>query len=83
MPPQFAKHIKLQESVEFLKTKRTGLAVGTPARLIDLLENGQYSSSPSFFIHKWINKIVFPFSQSEAFSKGLFMLSLFVSPPSR
>jgi len=36
----FAKHIKLQESVEFLTTHRTGVAVGTPKRLTDLVENG-------------------------------------------
>jgi protein CMS1 len=39
----FAKHIKLAEAVSFLEKHRTGLAVGTPARLIDLLENGALS----------------------------------------
>lgn len=39
----FAKHIKISEAVEFLGKHRTGLAVGTPARLIDLLENGALS----------------------------------------
>ncbi|KAL1896387.1 Protein cms1 [Sporothrix stenoceras] len=39
----FAKHIKLAEAVEFLGKHRTGLAVGTPARLIDLLESGALS----------------------------------------
>ena len=36
----FAKHIKLKESVAFLKSKRTGIAVGTPTRLKDLMDDG-------------------------------------------
>ncbi|OAA60564.1 DNA/RNA helicase, DEAD/DEAH box type [Niveomyces insectorum RCEF 264] len=36
----FAKHIKLAEAVAFLGAHRTGIAVGTPARLLDLLDNG-------------------------------------------
>ncbi|TVY92152.1 Protein CMS1 [Lachnellula willkommii] len=36
----FAKHIKLQDSVNFLKTTRTGIAVGTPTRLKDLMDDG-------------------------------------------
>ena len=39
----FAKHIKLAEAVASLQSHRTGIAVGTPARLIDLLENGALS----------------------------------------
>ncbi|KAI5867443.1 U3-containing 90S pre-ribosomal complex subunit-domain containing protein [Durotheca rogersii] len=35
----FAKHIKLEESVQFLEKHRTGIAVGTPVRLSDLVEN--------------------------------------------
>jgi U3-containing 90S pre-ribosomal complex subunit CMS1-like protein len=46
---QFAKHIKLDEAVAFLKSKRTGIAVGTPARLMDLLDNGIPASSPGTF----------------------------------
>lgn len=38
---QFAKHIKLEEAVDFLGRSRTGLGVGTPARLMDLLDNGE------------------------------------------
>lgn len=37
---QFAKHFKVAEQVEFLKKNRTGIAVGTPARLMDLLDTG-------------------------------------------
>lgn len=36
----FAKHIKLKESVAFLKSTRTGIAVGTPIRLQDLMDDG-------------------------------------------
>ncbi|KHJ33518.1 hypothetical protein EV44_g4429 [Erysiphe necator] len=36
----FAKHIKIQESINFLKTNRTGIAVGTPQRIIDLIIDG-------------------------------------------
>ncbi|KAK0729742.1 U3-containing 90S pre-ribosomal complex subunit-domain containing protein [Lasiosphaeris hirsuta] len=39
----FAKHFKLEEQVAFLEKTRTGIAVGTPQRLIDLLENGALS----------------------------------------
>ncbi|KAI0894395.1 U3-containing 90S pre-ribosomal complex subunit-domain containing protein [Annulohypoxylon nitens] len=34
----FAKHIKVEESVQFLEKHRTGIAVGTPVRLSDLVE---------------------------------------------
>lgn len=36
----FAKHIKLQDSIKFLKSTRTGIAVGTPTRLKDLMDDG-------------------------------------------
>ncbi|KAL2166583.1 hypothetical protein VTG60DRAFT_2478 [Thermothelomyces hinnuleus] len=39
----FAKHFKLEEQVSFLQKSRTGIAVGTPQRLIDLIENGALS----------------------------------------
>lgn len=44
---QFAKHFKVAEQVEFLKKNRTGIAVGTPARLMDLLDNG---NPPPFYL---------------------------------
>ncbi|KAL5906511.1 Protein cms1 [Pyricularia oryzae] len=40
----FAKHIKLEEAVSFLKNNSTGVAVGTPVRLMDLLDNGALST---------------------------------------
>jgi len=36
----FAKHIKMKDAVRFLKNTRTGIAVGTPTRLLDLMEEG-------------------------------------------
>ncbi|KAG0650236.1 cms1 [Hyphodiscus hymeniophilus] len=36
----FAKHIKLEDSIKFLQSRRTGIAVGTPTRLMDLMVNG-------------------------------------------
>ncbi|KAI9050344.1 hypothetical protein LZ554_005510 [Drepanopeziza brunnea f. sp. 'monogermtubi'] len=36
----FAKHIKIKDSIAFLKSKRTGIAVGTPTRLKDLMDDG-------------------------------------------
>ncbi|RDA96301.1 hypothetical protein CP533_1603 [Ophiocordyceps camponoti-saundersi (nom. inval.)] len=39
----FAKHFKVQEQVQFLTNKVTGIGVGTPARLIELMDNGALS----------------------------------------
>ncbi|KAF4124527.1 protein CMS1 [Geosmithia morbida] len=39
----FAKHMKVAEQVEFLKNKKTGIGIGTPARLIELIDNGALS----------------------------------------
>lgn len=36
----FAKHIKLKESIELLTKKKITIGVGTPQRIIDLLESG-------------------------------------------
>jgi len=36
----FAKHIKLADSIKFLKSTRTGIAVGTPIRLKELMDDG-------------------------------------------
>ncbi|KAJ4298598.1 Protein cms1 [Collariella sp. IMI 366227] len=39
----FAKHFKVEEQISFLQKSRTGIAVGTPQRLMDLIENGALS----------------------------------------
>ncbi|GJN67413.1 DNA/RNA helicase, DEAD/DEAH box type [Purpureocillium lilacinum] len=39
----FAKHMKVEEQVTFLKNRKTGIGVGTPARLMELIDNGALS----------------------------------------
>ncbi|KJZ75713.1 hypothetical protein HIM_04870 [Hirsutella minnesotensis 3608] len=39
----FAKHIKIDEQITFLSNRKTGIGVGTPARLMELIENGALS----------------------------------------
>ncbi|KAL2353731.1 U3-containing 90S pre-ribosomal complex subunit-domain containing protein [Cryomyces antarcticus] len=41
----FAKHIKLHEATEFCKNTRMSIGIGTPQRLIDLLNNGSLSTA--------------------------------------
>lgn len=38
----FAKHIKLKEATEMAKKTRMGIGVGTPQRLLDLLDAGEF-----------------------------------------
>ncbi|RYO88960.1 hypothetical protein DL764_008650 [Monosporascus ibericus] len=49
----FAKHIKIEESVQFLQSHRTGMAVGTPKRLNDLVENESVTMkhAGTLFVH--------------------------------
>ncbi|KAF4449547.1 Protein cms1 [Fusarium austroafricanum] len=39
----FAKHMKVEEQVKFLQNHKTGICVGTPARLMELIDNGALS----------------------------------------
>ncbi|QUC19847.1 uncharacterized protein UV8b_04088 [Ustilaginoidea virens] len=39
----FAKHIKVEEQITFLKNRKTGIGVGTPARLNELIDIGALS----------------------------------------
>lgn len=41
---QFAKHMKIEEQVTLLKNKKIGVGVGTPARLMELIDNGEFST---------------------------------------
>jgi protein CMS1 len=41
----FAKHMKLKKNIEFAKTTKIGIAVGTPTRLKELIENEAISVS--------------------------------------
>ncbi|KAF4968014.1 hypothetical protein FZEAL_10446 [Fusarium zealandicum] len=36
----FAKHMKVEEQVKFLQNHRTGICIGTPSRLMNLIDNG-------------------------------------------
>jgi protein CMS1 len=48
----------MEEAVTFLNTHRTGIAVGTPVRLMDLLDNGLIpSSGPSPTAFVWLTKL--------------------------
>ena len=38
----FAKHIKLKEAIDTVKKTRMGVGVGTPQRIIDLLDDGEF-----------------------------------------
>lgn len=40
----FAKHIKLKEAIDTVKKTRMGVGVGTPQRIIDLLDDGEFRS---------------------------------------
>ncbi|OHW97842.1 DEAD-like helicases superfamily protein [Colletotrichum incanum] len=50
--PQFAKHMKVDEQVKFLQNTRTGIAVGTPARLMELADNGEYHCPLSLYYER-------------------------------
>lgn len=39
----FAKHIKMKEAIETVKKTRMGMGVGTPQRILDLLDDGKFS----------------------------------------
>jgi superfamily II DNA/RNA helicase len=39
--------MKVEEQVQFLQNHKTGICVGTPARLMDLLDNGKFDSNLS------------------------------------
>lgn len=56
----FAKHIKLEEAKQFLQRARSGIGAGTPTRISDLIESGEFApllytdSSTSLCIHMLI-----------------------------
>jgi len=41
----FAKHIKLREAIEMVNKTRMGIGVGTPQRIMDLLEDGAFGAT--------------------------------------
>jgi protein CMS1 len=36
--------MKVEEQVQFLEKHKTGICVGTPARLMDLMDNGKFDA---------------------------------------
>ncbi|KAF3930193.1 hypothetical protein ABW20_dc0101746 [Dactylellina cionopaga] len=60
----FAKHVKLSEAVEHAKKTRIGIAVGTPARLLDLIKDGAVQI-------KYLQRIVLDVSYMDAKKRGL------------
>ncbi|KAF3915741.1 hypothetical protein AA313_de0210198 [Arthrobotrys entomopaga] len=55
----FAKHVKLSEAVESAKKTRIGIAVGTPARLVDLIKEGALQI-------KYVQRVVLDVSYTDA-----------------
>ncbi|KAK6522117.1 hypothetical protein TWF281_002683 [Arthrobotrys megalospora] len=60
----FAKHVKLSEAVEYAKKTRIGIAVGTPARLVDLIKDGAVQI-------KYLQRVVLDVSYTDAKKRGL------------
>ncbi|KAK6502309.1 hypothetical protein TWF506_002891 [Arthrobotrys conoides] len=60
----FAKHVKLSEHIEYAKKTRIGIAVGTPARLVDLIKDGALQI-------KYVQRIVLDVSYLDAKKRGL------------
>ncbi|KAF3941365.1 hypothetical protein ABW19_dt0204821 [Dactylella cylindrospora] len=60
----FAKHVKLSEAVEYSKKTRIGIAVGTPARLVDLIKDGALQI-------RYLQRVVLDVSYLDAKKRGL------------
>ncbi|KAK6330892.1 hypothetical protein TWF718_003090 [Orbilia javanica] len=60
----FAKHVKLSEHIEYSKKTRIGIAVGTPARLVDLIKDGALQI-------KYLQRVVLDVSYLDAKKRGL------------
>ncbi|KAF3079435.1 hypothetical protein TWF569_010159 [Orbilia oligospora] len=60
----FAKHVKLSEHIEYAKKTRIGIAVGTPARLVDLIKDGALQI-------KYVQRVVLDVSYLDAKKRGL------------
>ncbi|KAF4309539.1 replication regulator protein [Botryosphaeria dothidea] len=60
----FAKHIKLQEAIDTCKKIKMNIGVGTPKRIIDLLDNGALSS-------KSLERIIIDASHIDVKKRGI------------
>ncbi|KAG7007733.1 racA [Physcia stellaris] len=61
----FAKHIKLKDAIKYVKKTRIGIGIGTPARLIDLLDAGALSSEN-------LERIIIDCSHIDQKKRGIF-----------
>ncbi|KAL1963737.1 hypothetical protein VTN77DRAFT_7803 [Rasamsonia byssochlamydoides] len=61
----FAKHIKLDEAKQFLQRTRVNIGVGTPMRLIDLIESGALKTQE-------LERIVIDGSHIDVKKRGIF-----------
>ncbi|MCJ1358807.1 MAG: hypothetical protein MMC33_008807 [Icmadophila ericetorum] len=61
----FAKHIKLKDAVSYVQKTKISIGVGTPSRIIDLLESGALSS-------KSLRQVVIDCSHVDQKGRGLF-----------
>ncbi|ATY62575.1 kinase-like domain [Cordyceps militaris] len=71
----FAKHMKVDEQVALLKKLRVSIAVGTPARLSELIDNGALSL-------EGLHRIVVDASHIDQKKRGSLFLCIFGSCPS-
>jgi hypothetical protein len=53
---KFAKHMKVDDQVAFLQGHKTGIGVGTPARLIELIDNGKCTWQMMLPADRWASK---------------------------
>ena len=60
----FAKHIKLKEAIETVRKVRMGIGVGTPQRIMDLLDDGALSADD-------LERIVIDASHIDSKKRGL------------
>lgn len=60
----FAKHIKIADQIKFLRNSRTGIAVGTPQRLEDLMDDGALNISR-------LNRIIIDASHIDIKKRGV------------
>ncbi|KUL83936.1 hypothetical protein ZTR_06834 [Talaromyces verruculosus] len=69
----FAKHIKIEEAKQFLERSRVSIGVGTPQRIIDLLESGTLKSEK-------LERIVIDGSHIDQKKRGIFDMKEVYAP---
>ncbi|OKL62916.1 hypothetical protein UA08_01992 [Talaromyces atroroseus] len=69
----FAKHIKIEEAKQFLERSRVSIGVGTPQRIIDLLESGTLKTTG-------LERIVIDGSHIDQKKRGIFDMKEVYAP---